>query len=342
MTGGAPDAAAPDAGPSTTAPAPADQLNLLISPQGGPLLTAAEPAVPSLALEPATPARNFSRAFSNALPFPNAAGLPGAFLPTSAAVTTEALTQALDKADFSSSKSPGLDALAYVSDALVGGLGTVPGLSLDDSTHADNKIREEAEMDQEGRVMAYAKLEFPEHDFYIRKLEFVIGRRPPNATTAQRAQAELVEQVRDVKKEEDIKPGVDQKPAVESQGDAGLPDSKAEDVNGADHSALDDAKSLLLLHTSPPLLPKRSPPPEIKPAPQTPAKVAPTLPDIDVDLGPIRAVSRDHARIFYDYETSGWMLRVNGRNGVVVEGRWLEKGECVALAERFVALFCGR
>ncbi|MBE7182248.1 MAG: hypothetical protein INR71_13770, partial [Terriglobus roseus] len=87
-----------------------------------------------------------------------------------------------------------MDALAYVSDALVGGLGTVPGLSLDPPANPAGTLGAEQETDHDGRVMAYAKLDFPEHDFFIRKLEIVIGRRPPNATAAaaaaQRAQAE--------------------------------------------------------------------------------------------------------------------------------------------------------
>jgi hypothetical protein len=55
---------------------------------------------------------------------------------------------------------------------------------------------------------------------------------------------------------------------------------------------------------------------------------------VDVDLGPIKAVSRDHARVYYDYNMSSWALEVRGRNGAVVSGRWLAKGEVARLGKR--------
>ncbi|KAI5480616.1 forkhead box protein J2/J3 [Pseudohyphozyma bogoriensis] len=54
----------------------------------------------------------------------------------------------------------------------------------------------------------------------------------------------------------------------------------------------------------------------------------------DIDLGPIRAVSRQHARLYFDYEMGGWALEVLGRNGVVVEGKWKAKGEREGLGKR--------
>jgi len=56
----------------------------------------------------------------------------------------------------------------------------------------------------------------------------------------------------------------------------------------------------------------------------------------DIDLGPIRAVSRQHARLYFDYELGGWAIEVLGRNGVVVEGKWKAKGEREPLSKRFV------
>ena len=66
-----------------------------------------------------------------------------------------------------------------------------------------------------------------------------------------------------------------------------------------------------------------------KPDPSTDVRV-------DLDLGPIKAVSRQHARLYFDYTTAAWALDVLGRNGVVVDGRWRAKGEKAILHHRSV------
>lgn len=53
------------------------------------------------------------------------------------------------------------------------------------------------------------------------------------------------------------------------------------------------------------------------------------LPDIHVDLGPSKFVSRLHAEIFFDGpddESAAWRIRVNGRNGVRVNNAMLKRG----------------
>ncbi|KAH2396819.1 hypothetical protein KXW92_004669 [Aspergillus fumigatus] len=51
------------------------------------------------------------------------------------------------------------------------------------------------------------------------------------------------------------------------------------------------------------------------------------LPDVHVDLGPSKFVSRLHAEIFYDGgETPSWHIRVNGRNGVRLNNVILKRG----------------
>ncbi|KAJ5439681.1 transcriptional regulator family: Forkhead [Penicillium daleae] len=51
------------------------------------------------------------------------------------------------------------------------------------------------------------------------------------------------------------------------------------------------------------------------------------LPDVHVDLGPSKFVSRLHAEIFYDgEETPAWHIRVNGRNGVRLNNAILKRG----------------
>lgn len=55
---------------------------------------------------------------------------------------------------------------------------------------------------------------------------------------------------------------------------------------------------------------------------------------VDVDLGPLKSVSRLHARIEYEEEEEHFMLVVLGRNGAWVDGAWCGKGSKVALSER--------
>lgn len=51
------------------------------------------------------------------------------------------------------------------------------------------------------------------------------------------------------------------------------------------------------------------------------------LPDVHVDLGPSKFVSRLHAEIFYDGEQNpAWHIRVNGRNGVRLNNAILKRG----------------
>ncbi|KAJ6018882.1 hypothetical protein N7499_009938 [Penicillium canescens] len=57
------------------------------------------------------------------------------------------------------------------------------------------------------------------------------------------------------------------------------------------------------------------------------AIAARALPDVHVDLGPSKFVSRLHAEIFYDgEETPAWHIRVNGRNGVRLNNGIIKRG----------------
>ncbi|KAI0269194.1 hypothetical protein BC834DRAFT_616928 [Gloeopeniophorella convolvens] len=55
---------------------------------------------------------------------------------------------------------------------------------------------------------------------------------------------------------------------------------------------------------------------------------------VDVDLGPLKSVSRLHARIEYEEEEERFVLVVLGRNGAWVDGAWSGKGSKVPLSER--------
>ncbi|CAL5867577.1 uncharacterized protein PFLUO_LOCUS1796 [Penicillium psychrofluorescens] len=57
------------------------------------------------------------------------------------------------------------------------------------------------------------------------------------------------------------------------------------------------------------------------------------LPDVHVDLGPSKFVSRLHAEIFYDgEETPAWHIRVNGRNGVRLNNSIVKRGSDAVLS----------
>lgn len=56
---------------------------------------------------------------------------------------------------------------------------------------------------------------------------------------------------------------------------------------------------------------------------------------VDVDLGPLKSVSRLHARIEYEEEEERFVLAVLGRNGAWVDGAWCGKGKKVPLSERY-------
>lgn len=58
---------------------------------------------------------------------------------------------------------------------------------------------------------------------------------------------------------------------------------------------------------------------------------------VDVDLGPLKSVSRLHARIEYEEEEERFVLIVMGRNGAWVDGVWSGSGSKVPLGERYVS-----
>jgi forkhead box protein K len=61
-------------------------------------------------------------------------------------------------------------------------------------------------------------------------------------------------------------------------------------------------------------------------------------PQIDIDLGSLKSVSRLHANIEYDEAEERWVLVVHGRNGAWVDGVWIQPGKRAPLNERHVSL----
>ncbi|KAF5114734.1 hypothetical protein DV495_000493 [Geotrichum candidum] len=52
---------------------------------------------------------------------------------------------------------------------------------------------------------------------------------------------------------------------------------------------------------------------------------------VDVDLGPVKAISRRHAKIFYNFGTQRFELSVLGRNGAFVDDSFVDTGSTVPL-----------
>lgn len=55
---------------------------------------------------------------------------------------------------------------------------------------------------------------------------------------------------------------------------------------------------------------------------------------VDIDLGPLKSVSRLHARIEYDEESDSFVICILGRNGAWVDGVWAKSGSRVPLGTR--------
>jgi hypothetical protein len=257
--------------------------------------------------------------------------------------------------------------------------------------------------DEDPRIRAYAKLEFPTFDMYIQKLSVIIGRRPavviPPVVTNSALVSPVVQSaalsVDAVKatevKLEDFVIGFEPSHGAEAVSSVA---AKLDEVVGVLERFVKSEVDVPLLSLTPssqpgsptnrttlldlspsagstPVLSASTLPPKIETTTTsitadidptiaslslidsipTPSEIlAPPLanvPDVvpvveevapvittDIDLGPIRAVSRQHARLYFDYELGGWAIEVLGRNGVVVEGTWKAKGEKESLGRR--------
>ncbi|GAA5925319.1 uncharacterized protein JCM15063_004990 [Sporobolomyces koalae] len=204
----------------------------------------------------------------------------------------------------------------------------------------------------DGRIQAFAKLEFDRFDIYIQKLSVVLGRRPASAWSRKASMAS-----------QDLDGLGSQPPLVKQEESAfTLPADPPLVSPGACTSAIDKGKAKVedesfaeFIRSSPPPL-ETAPAPALEPQPMrteiqaqtaTPEPIASTsklspVPDplpaaqstTDIDLGPRRAISRQHARLYYDHEVGGWILEVLGRNGVVIEGHWRAKGQKTLLLEK--------
>lgn len=284
-------------------------------------------------------------------------------------------------------------------------LQSVPSIKLDPKLIVGGGT---AGSDEDPRIKAYAKLEFPTFDMYIQKLSVIIGRRPaPVVVVASPILTGEVDGARESEaldakpvevKLEDFVVGLEddlhaplgeglgltvhaeeqaiklEEPLVISPGKADelklfvtpcSPTASAavdEGPHSGDQTEVAVDLSEFLKSSSPtspsmldskvilPPLPTSTSPIKVaspqlvaavekvsvsEPAPAV-ATPEPAAIMTDIDLGPIRAVSRQHARLYFDYELGSWAIEVLGRNGVVVEGKWKAKGEKESLGKRCV------
>lgn len=65
--------------------------------------------------------------------------------------------------------------------------------------------------------------------------------------------------------------------------------------------------------------------------PPPPSKTSAPVDSVDVDLGPLKSVSRNHAKIEYRDDIGHFCLEICGRNGVWVNDRYYVKGSTVPL-----------
>lgn len=59
---------------------------------------------------------------------------------------------------------------------------------------------------------------------------------------------------------------------------------------------------------------------------------------VDVDLGPVKAISRRHAKIFYNFGTQRFELSILGRNGAFVDNTFIDIGSTVPLKDAYVSM----
>lgn len=201
---------------------------------------------------------------------------------------------------------------------------------------------------------AYAKLEFPSFDIYIQKLSVTIGRRPAAPSFRSHAAALPFDDARAaglsledyilsltdaalVKREEESLASID--PNTRAPSPPSAPSNSAK----GKEKAVDEDPFSEFVRSSPPVASSvlAEAPITASALPLLPGALslsrptaAPAPPLTDVDLGPLRAVSRQHARLSFDYDVGAWVLEVLGRNGVVVEGKWRAKGQRAILTKK--------
>ena len=56
---------------------------------------------------------------------------------------------------------------------------------------------------------------------------------------------------------------------------------------------------------------------------------------IDLHLGPIKSISRQHARLYYNFDIQRFELYISGKNGAFINEHFVEQGYTVPLEDRY-------
>lgn len=169
---------------------------------------------------------------------------------------------------------------------------------------------------QQAPIQAYYKLSFPNFEYYLQTLSVTIGRRPQSPSP----------------------------PPPKSRSQSPVPSAPgpAVEVKQEDTDALlklaELASTTAVTEGEPSSgVQPQSPQPSTSSARRSrrsQSHSSAAFPHVDVDLGPLKSVSRLHARIDYDDTIDKFVLYVNGRNGAWVDGEWVGCGGRVALGAR--------
>ena len=181
------------------------------------------------------------------------------------------------------------------------------------------------------QIQAYAKLEFSFLNFYIQKLSVTIGRRPPPPPGAIAAAAMIkqLDEEAGILQPFDLDGLTSLQTKLEGNDDGETPiKAEASSLARAEAPIAGTSKDAITEEQQQQFALSAA---EIE-------RWAGNSVHVDVDLGPIKAVSRDHARLFFDSDidprtnsSNGWSIEVKGRNGLVLDGSWKAKGEIVRL-----------
>ncbi|SCV71947.1 BQ2448_4641 [Microbotryum intermedium] len=235
---------------------------------------------------------------------------------------------------------------------------TTPALSTIANGLPDPTLQTPPRPKDDSEIRAYAKLEFATSDFYIQKLSVIVGRRPAAATATSASPAPPCANENGSIKLEDFSLEAGETQILLREGiETGKGDSPNEGKDAATSASSTPVPHIEVTPNSPGPSNGGSQPRFATSADASSASSASTSkPNVtmssegkesavnakaptsaslaDIDLGPIRAVSRHHARIYYSEKKGRWKVEVLGRNGVVVDGQWKGKGERTTLKHR--------
>lgn len=159
---------------------------------------------------------------------------------------------------------------------------------------------------------------------------------------AEDAQMEDARPEADAQPEDDVKPDIDALVGFENidlgfvNGTSEAPEAQdvKPDVEAPEAPAPSDPDNHA--SASPPLSSGHGSHSDSVPPPPPPPPRARDLEHVDVDLGALKSVSRNHAKIEYRADLGQFCLEIYGRNGAWVDDRYYVKGTLVPLHQGYV------